>query len=86
MSDHEDNVAELLAEAVGALHSLETLVDRLLDVAEDIEDAAAETAFRSHGPIWRWTTGRRHRKIMQEMKAEHAEFMAEFGHQLKFPG
>lgn len=44
---------EATREAVGVLHGIEALVDNLLVATEFVGDTTAESAYRSHGVVWR---------------------------------
>jgi hypothetical protein len=56
---------------VSSLNRIESLLDQLVTVAEDIEDSTAETAFYTHGPFWRWRAHWRHAgNVIEQAKAE----------------
>ena len=72
----DEQYADLVAHLhviASLLDDLGTSIERLTKVAEDIEDATAESAFRSHGPIWRWRVGRKAHKMFTRMGELHLE-------------
>lgn len=73
-------VAESTREAVTALHGIEALVDNLLVATEFVGDTTAESAYRSHGVVWRIIDSWKQAKGIIEL----TELEAEIDRHMKF--
>jgi hypothetical protein len=71
MLETQRETAETLAEAVTVLHAIETMLDVLVTVAEETNDSARTTAYRSLGIFGRWRASWHHAKsVIDETTAE----------------
>lgn len=72
-SDNLDYIREALTELNETMHSIESMLDQLVTVAESTLDATGETAWNTRGRLRRWRDSWAHAKFITELTRAEGE-------------